>query len=325
MNKITETQTKLENNLKIHLDLSLNNHQVKEVYNYSVIPAGKMFRPWIVWSIANDLMSDSEKEKKSFETFSNSNSHALLASAIELHHTYTLIHDDLPAMDDDDFRRGRKSCHKMFNEWQAILAGDGLLNASYSLLSKLNTTNLANILKFFSWALGPKGLIHGQVLDLSEEMKNSFDNILLTHELKTSRLIQVAMISSFLLIEDTDHHKKNQFDTSKSLFRLGKSMGIVFQLLDDLTEIAEENLSLHENEINPWFYYHQETNDALIKHIKVILKMSNELELRNFQVILKNYFQKTTSLLNSGEKYLELHFLQKEIEFNLRPIMALLN
>ena len=170
------------------------NHSFKEVYEWSLYPPGKLFRPLL--ALASHLDSCSEL---SLESLTHSDNIAYFCSAVEIHHTYTLIHDDLPAMDDDCERRGRPSSHIKFNEWKAILAGDGLLNASYQLLSKISHQELRNLLKVFSWALGPKGLIQGQVLDLSGEMKNSFQNIVHTHKLKTSRLIQVSLLGGHFL------------------------------------------------------------------------------------------------------------------------------
>ena len=121
-------------------------HKLREIMKYSLLPAGKLFRPNIILNLAKDLGPITE-------------SHLILASSIEMHHTYTLIHDDLPSMDNDEYRRGRLTSHKKYTEWEAILAGDGLLNASYELLSQLQTEHLAKILSNYSKFCGPRGLI----------------------------------------------------------------------------------------------------------------------------------------------------------------------
>ena len=114
----------IENTLSYHLDLLLPHHKSREVYEYATLPGGKLFRPCLVWSILYDL--DPTLYKKSVQD--KNSSHAKLASAVEFHHSYTLLHDDLPCMDDDTIRRGKACTHLVFGQWQALLAGDGLLN-----------------------------------------------------------------------------------------------------------------------------------------------------------------------------------------------------
>ena len=168
--------TYLKSAIKHELLLCLPKHQSAEFYNYALFPTGKLFRSKLISAFSKD---------HNLNTITNNQ--ILLCSSIEAHHTYTLLHDDLPCMDDDDERRGKPSTHIKFGEWQSLLTGDGLLNISYRLLSKIQSRNLNTILSIYSHALGPKGLIHGQVLDLSEEMNNNFSTLLLTHELKTAR------------------------------------------------------------------------------------------------------------------------------------------
>ena len=119
----------IEKILSLHLTRSLPHHAIKDVYFYASLPGGKLFRPHLVWSILKDL--NPTQYLDSIQNF-NSN-HAYLSSAVEFHHTYTLLHDDLPAMDNDLTRRGKPCTHIAFGEWQALLAGDGLLNISYQI------------------------------------------------------------------------------------------------------------------------------------------------------------------------------------------------
>jgi len=185
----------LESFMKTHLKMCLPHHQISEVYEYATLPGGKLIRPHLVWSILQDLNPKLYNQSSS-NPFSD---HALLSSSIEFHHSYTLLHDDLPCMDDDQIRRGKACTHLVYGEWKALLAGDGLLNVSYQLLSKLKNKRSNDLFRFYSWSTGPKGLIHGQVLDLSNEMNLSFENTLRTHELKTARLFQVAILGSAIL------------------------------------------------------------------------------------------------------------------------------
>ena len=183
-------------------------HAFQEVYNYSLFPAGKLFRPSLCISIGMDI------NEVGLEDIPLKSSLAAASAGLEVHHTYTLMHDDLPCMDDDNERRGRASSHIKFNEWMALLGGDGLLNASYRLISLGEHPNTALAVKIFAWATGPKGLILGQVLDLSEEMNESFDKLLRTHELKTARLIQLSLLMGLLYSDKAD------WKTAKALWKL---------------------------------------------------------------------------------------------------------
>ncbi len=165
-------------------------HLSKDVYHYSLFPAGKLFRPTLAAKLYEDLTGLTD--------FTVKDPLPLLCVALEWHHVYSLIHDDLPCMDDDDFRRGRESSHKKFNEWKALLAGDGLINATYYLLSKIKHPRAQDLISFASWSLGPKGLIHGQELDLSCK-DISFKDVIRIHELKTGRLMQLACVGTHYL------------------------------------------------------------------------------------------------------------------------------
>ena len=178
--------------------------------------------------------------------------HSLLASFVEIHHAYTLVHDDLPCMDDDSMRRGRPSLHKRYGQWQAVLVGDGLMGLGYCLLSFMESPRKSELLRFVSWATGPKGLVHGQVLDLSGNRGQGFDAIKRTHTLKTARLIQVSLVGSALLLKGSD----NGF--LRDTFRMGHCLGLLFQFMDDFTELASP-LSPHEELVNPWLYHPEET------------------------------------------------------------------
>ncbi|MGK0367665.1 MAG: geranylgeranyl pyrophosphate synthase, partial [Thermoproteota archaeon] len=199
----TELESKLHQFLIQHCPTSVDSAP----FLYASLPAGKLFRPLLACAIANDI-NNGPVENNLFN----------FAIALELHHTYTLIHDDLPCMDDDDIRRGRPSTHKKFNEWIAILTGDGLLNLSYRALAEIDHPSLSSLIKFFSWALGPKGLIQGQVFDLSEDCQKSFTRLLRMHELKTGRLLQVAILGATLLSNEPDTIPLKE---TKNLLRLG--------------------------------------------------------------------------------------------------------
>lgn len=280
-----KTSIELQNILEEHISPFLPEHNFRDVLLYSLIPSGKLFRPKLVHALAQDLDSLTDN-------------HLYLASSLEIHHTYTLIHDDLPAMDDDDYRRGKLASHKKFNEYSAILAGDALLNISFGLLSKINHPNLNQLISLYSEYTGAKGLILGQVLDL-EIQKQSIERIIQIHTLKTARLIQLALEGSFLL--------SNSTLKQSTISQLGLSIGISFQLLDDLSELAEE-INGHEMKINPFLNLDSNILLKLLnEHLENIQSIIKENKLECISLIMKEYFSKMLNLINSGESQIKSH------------------
>lgn len=306
----------LSNNLRRHISSEIYDDFFSETYTYSLFPAGKLFRPLLVWSIAQDFSNTQNMASESKFT----EDHARLGSFVESHHTYTLIHDDMPCMDDDDERRGRASTHKKFGQWQALLSGDGLLNASYSILSKIKSNNMANVLNYCTWALGPKGLILGQALDLSGKMTESFPDLILTHKLKTARLIQASLVSSFLLIPEENLSITRDLNSLKKLHKLGEHMGVAFQLLDDLCELVDEELSKHESEVNPWPRFTEECYEALDSSLKYIEIYFKENKTDNLKSIYGLYLRKIKTLITGSELNIENHIGTK-----LGPIVSTLD
>ena len=300
--------SQLNNNLKRHIHNEFYDNFFSQTYTYSLLPAGKLFRPLIVWAITQDFDHDNNFSKN----------HQLLASFVEVHHTYTLIHDDMPCMDNDDMRRGRASTHKKFGQWQALLAGDGLLNASYSVLSKINSDKLFQLMRYSTWALGPKGLILGQAMDLAGKMNNSFEDLILTHTLKTARLIQVCLTGSLLLVKNKS--LPDNLKTYKSIHKLGQEMGIAFQLLDDLCELEDEQLSVHEKDINPWPKNSDICLARLQKSLEHIEVFYNEYRCENLLNVYSIYLKKIETLLKGSQNIIEKH-----IKMNLDPVMLCLN
>lgn len=291
----------------------LPNHSIKEGYLWAMFPAGKLFRPNLALSILKDL------NLIAYEQFlKNENKNiGYLAAALEVHHSYSLVHDDLPSMDNDDIRRGKESTHKKYGEWRAILIGDGLLNISYQFLSKINLESpiqTLRLMKLFSHAMGPKGLIHGQTLDLSHEMTTSFPNTLLTHQLKTARLIQISLVGGAIV------SNKASNKMLKDIWRYGESIGILFQLLDDLSELAEQNLSQHEKDVNPWLKFQSSTNESTLKRLEQITKQNEKLNLIETKKYLAKYFKKMNDVFKANQSTIEGHG-----KIDLIPVMTLLN
>jgi len=187
---------------------------IHRAMRYAVFPGGKRLRP--IFTIAG------------FEACGGRGNKILpLACAIELIHTYTLIHDDLPCMDNDDYRRGRLSCHKKFGEAIAVLAGDALLTLGFQLVSEAGNID---IIKELSQAIGSKGTIGGQVEDVlcANKYKNQKDMDFIINR-KTGELFRVAVKIGGMM----SSAPKSKID---SLDRFGRYIGFMFQLLDDLVD-----------------------------------------------------------------------------------------
>ena len=166
-----------------------------------------------------------------------------LATAVELIHTYSLIHDDLPSMDDDDFRRGKQSNHIKFGEANAILTGDALQALAYEVIcddTKLNSDNKIEAIKLISNACGKNGMVLGQHLDIESESKDlnikDIDNI---YSLKTGRLIECSVMLGQI--------NNNDDKIKKILYSFGKKIGLAFQITDDILEATSDQNTLGKN------------------------------------------------------------------------------
>ncbi|MBL7666172.1 MAG: polyprenyl synthetase family protein [Bacteriovoracaceae bacterium] len=253
----------------------LPKHRFTETYQYALYPSGKLFRPQLFLKLLND-----------FEIRHHSD-HYFLASALEVHHTYTLLHDDLPCMDNDDYRRGKLSTHKKFGEWQAVLAGDGLLNFSYELLSQMKASPIHKYLRIFSRYLGPQGLILGQAMDLGEKQKSVAEYLKL-HELKTARLIQVSCLSA-AVAGNLDFKKK------WAMWSLGKDLGLLFQILDDLSDFTDNTM----DSANIFMTSSNEILDYSINLLNQIENCMSKYSLEETKKYFGIYLSKTVNDLQS--------------------------
>ena len=204
--------------------------RVTEAIHYSVMNGGKRIRPQIILLLCEML-----------EVEITSNNIDLIAAAGELIHCYSLIHDDLPAMDDDDYRRGQLSCHKQFDEATAILAGDAIQPLSLEVLTSIEDPNLEaktklEIINLFARACGPRGMVEGQNRDILAENKilteEELDEL---HYLKTGKLIEACVLCVCLMKKNIDK------DLIKKLKTFSNKFGLAFQIRDDiLDEIGDE-------------------------------------------------------------------------------------
>ncbi|HPO48864.1 MAG TPA: polyprenyl synthetase family protein [Spirochaetota bacterium] len=166
----------------------------------------------------------------------------ILSSALELIHTYSLVHDDLPCMDDDDLRRGQKTLHKVKNEAYAVLVGDALLTRTFGILSKYSKKDkISDILNIFYQKSGEEGMISGQVLDIDGEEKNlEIEAINEINERKTGKLLELSLLLGAL-------NGNASQDKLITLEKLGNLIGHIFQLQDDVLDIVGDKKIIGKN------------------------------------------------------------------------------
>ncbi|MFR1757389.1 MAG: polyprenyl synthetase family protein [Thomasclavelia spiroformis] len=202
--------------------------KVKDAMKYSLLAGGKRIRPLLMLRIIQSYGLD-------YHDYLDA------ACAIEMIHTYSLIHDDLPGMDNDDLRRGKPTCHRQFDEATAILAGDGLLNEAVNVILKANYNSELKIalLSILYQASGVNGMILGQALDIEFENKNANRKELdLIHHHKTGDLISASMQMGALVANVDD------LETFKEI---GYKIGLAFQIQDDILDVVGNSELLGKN------------------------------------------------------------------------------
>ncbi|MDQ6836294.1 MAG: polyprenyl synthetase family protein [Actinomycetota bacterium] len=201
---------------------------LEEAMRYSLLAQGKRIRPVLTLATAGALGLERTTVLP-------------LAAAIELIHTYSLIHDDLPAMDDDDLRRGRLTCHKAFGEDVAILAGDGLYAEAFRLLLSQQAGEPARILTVaaeLARATGVQGMVGGQFIDVAETSAPDAEGLRHLHELKTGRLIAVSVAGVLALAGD------RQPATISAFRGFASELGVLFQIVDDMLDVTGTEATL---------------------------------------------------------------------------------
>jgi len=208
--------------------MSITN-RLSDSMNYSLIAGGKRLRPVL-------LIATYQSFEQSFHAKTLSS-----AAALEMIHTYSLIHDDLPAMDDDDLRRGVKTNHIRFDEATAILAGDALLTYSFEIIandSLLTNEEKVELIRMLSEKSGPKGMVTGQILDMkAEETGCDLETLEQIHALKTGALLTFAVLAGAILAGAT----KKQLD---ALENFSYYLGLVFQIQDDILDVTGDEEKL---------------------------------------------------------------------------------
>ncbi len=197
---------------------------IHQAMHYAIFNGGKRLRPIMVLEGAKIAGGEVKKA-------------ICVACALEMIHSYSLVHDDLPCMDDDDLRRGQPTCHRVFGEANAVLAGDALLTAAFELLSAekgnlgIEPAVMLRVIAIIAQAAGSKGMIGGQILDLQAEGKTiDYEGLRNLHCLKTGQLFRAALISGALVggMEEKGLSALNDY---------ADNFGLAFQISDDILDV----------------------------------------------------------------------------------------
>jgi geranylgeranyl diphosphate synthase type II len=204
---------------------------IHQAMHYAVFNGGKRLRPIMVFESAQIAGGTPESVMPT-------------ACAMELIHSYSLVHDDLPAMDNDDYRRGKLTCHKVFGEANGILTGDALLTAGFELMAKnsevdgVEPANIIKVIKEVAYAVGSQGMIGGQVLDLeSEGQFIDYDILKTLHSLKTGQMFRAALTAGAIL-----NNMNNE--GLEALTQYAHHFGLAFQITDDILDIQGDEVLL---------------------------------------------------------------------------------
>lgn len=232
----------IEENIKCFLPKGTTHQKtISDAMEYSLMAGGKRLRPMIMWETYKMYGGEDEKQILPF------------MAAIEMIHTYSLVHDDLPAMDNDDYRRGRKTTHIVYGEDMGILAGDALLNYAYetamaSMADGINVVAKAKAVQILSRKAGLFGMLGGQVADVENTGKPlSAEKLEFIYSLKTGALIEAAFMTGAILAGA---------DTSdiEAMEKIGYNIGMAFQIQDDILDITSTSEELgkpvHSDEKN---------------------------------------------------------------------------
>ena len=238
----------------------LADSKVKEAMRYSLIAPGKRVRPNLLYEVVKGYgLLESVADE--------------FACAIEMIHTYSLIHDDLPAMDNDDLRRGRLTCHKQFDEATAILAGDGLLTYAFDVASSstADPSIVVKCIQVLAQCAGSNGMVLGQDLDMNESNSSDWDYVRKVHKYKTGCLLSAPLMMGALLAGKND-------ETVRQWHEIGISLGLAFQIQDDIldVELSSEEFGKSNSD---------EKNDKKTSVSLLGLEQSKELMISEYEKV----------------------------------------
>jgi geranylgeranyl diphosphate synthase type II len=225
--QLAHDQARVEEALKGYIGAYPQYGPIQEAMAYSLLSGGKRIRPVLTLSVCRLFGGDEDKA-------------LAFACGLEMVHTYSLIHDDLPCMDDDDLRRGRPTSHKVYGEAMAVLAGDGLLTAAFETLASaaLSPAQICRGVTCLSRAAGPAGMVGGQVLDLLGEGKTlTREEILTTEALKTGCMIEAAARLGAIAAGSSREEEQAAGDYARKI-------GLAFQIRDDVLDVLGDEAAL---------------------------------------------------------------------------------
>ena len=221
MSEFEKLLTSYQNRINSKLEglLPFDDSLLSEAIRYSVLGGGKRLRPILVYLIGE--LGNAENDSLD-----------ILAGSLEIIHCYSLIHDDLPSMDDDDLRRGMPTTHKKYDEATAILAGDALQPFAFELVTTINISdkNKLSIIKSLAQACGYQGMVGGQMKEIHSRDIKDIKSLDMMHSQKTGRLIQCSIETAGIL---SDLSKQD----IESLIEYGDKIGLAFQIQDDIIDI----------------------------------------------------------------------------------------
>ena len=258
---------------------------------YSLDAGGKRFRPLLLLATVDFFGQTLE------------NSHYEIAAALEMIHTYSLIHDDLPAMDDDDLRRGKPTNHKVYGEGLAILAGDALLTESFHLVAEMEVESALKVelIRLLAKASGSAGMIAGQVEDvLGEGKKINFRELQKMHQKKTGMLIQFAVEAGVLM-------STQSFEMKKWLLEYAQNVGIAFQIRDDLLDVLGDEAAIGKK-VGADEAHNKNTYVSLLGIEGATKAFENHCDLATESL------QKAKGLLNKSEEVTLLEIIIEELK-----------
>ena len=207
--------------------------QLAHALDYSTQNGGKRFRPLLVYAVASTLTPGN------FSDFANNATRC--ATACELIHCYSLVHDDLPAMDDDDWRRGKLACHKQFDEATAILVGDALQALAFEIISQpmqhIDPKYQLAMITLLANAIGANGMVAGQALDIANSA-STLDALITVHRLKTGALFKAAVSLGARCVGCDDEVVLATLDTFADQF------GLAYQIQDDILDVTQSDKTL---------------------------------------------------------------------------------
>ena len=276
-----ELQKRINDQLNSYLN---SNNQIQEAIKFALSAPGKRVRPTLIY-LVGDLYNVALEDLDS------------LALAAEIIHTYSLVHDDLPCMDDDDLRRGQPTLHKKYSEATAVLAGDAMQSLAIQIIlddHKLSNELKVSIVKLLMEKIGYEGMILGQALDISFEQESvNKDEIIQMNYLKTGLLIEFCILAPLMVAKQS----------KKQWTEIARNIGIAFQLIDDLLDLEESEESLgkatnkdhSKNKKNlPLLVGPSETMNEIKKFHHETLESLSKLSLNNhpFKIYVENLFNR---------------------------------